>query len=143
MNEVIMDFVKESVVQLKALKESLEEKKAMLEKRHEALENRVQELAKNSKQIKIDPKQKKQFDTNCAHYSVALETLIQDIGKKIASFEKPDESENLEKLSLDTKQFIKRIAKEVAISDSRFSFSFDKQEQQLGYLEANIKKAIA
>lgn len=135
-----MDFVKDIVKQLKSLKESLEKKKAMLKRRHEALEKRVQELAKNSQHIKINSNQKKQFDTNCAHYSAALETLIQDIDKKMASFEATEDIEHFEKQALDTKHFIKRISKEVTISDSRFSFSFDKQEQQLSYLEASIEK---
>lgn len=141
-----------TIKQLEALRQEIKAKQESITQQRQAFEKRLDKVTAINKSIKVDSKQKAALHEDCARFQTALDNLIKEIDTQIASWnkfleEKEAVAEKKEKEQLffaaiymkqrvtNTKKFIKRTTKNVAVAHSRFIFGFDSQQKQLNYLE--------
>jgi len=131
-----------TIVLLQQLSETLVEKKEDLRNQHEKLNQQITALSQHTETIKINHDQKSKFDENCASYRTVLEnlanqtiTLLDGLNTMLNT---QTERHVIQEKDMHARQFVKKVVKEVSIGHSRFCFSFEKQKQQLNYMETRV-----
>lgn len=148
---------KEAISQLHELKKDLLEKQKVIIEQNKSIEEKVQKLKMLHPSIKINNEQRAAFEKDCDNYLKLLDSLMKEIDQRTEVIVKIiDASESKDKKVktstnelimfiaqtqtnlAQVKQYIKMVKKNIAVSHSRFSFSFETQNKQLSFLEMQL-----
>lgn len=154
--------------QLSDFKKDISDKQNKIDEQNKDINERIKKLSKVHPSLKINHQQRAAFEEDCKKYINALNGIIQDIDAKTSALNEilTTTKETIEKVVqppkdkvsqdipfevkkalffgyiqqqiLQTKQFAKRIKKEIAVSHSRFNFSLETQLKQIAYLEISL-----
>lgn len=147
---------KQSLEQLHALKVNLLEKQKTIIEQNKEIEEKIKKLSKINKSIKINHEQRTAFEKDCNNYMKAIDKIMQEIDQYTAVLRELQSPDQMKKITTQddliafnlyakaainqVKLYIKKASKNIAVSYSQFSYSFETQKKQLDYIELQLSR---